>query len=278
MRCSVRHALLLAAIAALSPLAPASPARAGAWTQPKGSVYARLEAAGLVTDRVFNAAGEEIDYISALSPGEYRERQVRGYLEYGIAPRFTLVAATAFQDLEVREIGVVWKTWGLSDIRIGGRWGLPTTDVVTALAGEVKIPSGYDPDDFPSLGSGDPDLTISALVGRSFGTAYATADIGYTIRTGPLSDEVPWNAELGWHPTWRLGLRATLRGRASMADELSGGSLDPVKNDSESLKLAGAVSVAISRQWDVEAGLTNVLSGKQTLAGTEGALALVWHR
>jgi len=253
-------------------------ARAGAWTQPKGGFYAKLEAAGLTTDRVFNAAGDEIDYISALSPGEYRERQIRGYVEYGITPSVTLIGSTALENLEVHELGVIWKTWGLSDLRLGTRWGLPTRDVVTALAAEVKIPSGYDPDDFPSLGSGDPDVTVSGHVGRSFGSVYTTLDIGYTIRTGPLSDEVPWNAELGWRPWRKLGLRAGLHGRGSMADELEGGSLDPVQNDSESLKLGGVVGYAVTDHFELEAGATEALSGKQTLAGTEAAFTLVWHR
>ena len=68
--------------------------------------------------------------------------------------------ATSFQSLEVQEESVVWKTWGLSDLRFGVRWGLSTKDVVSALGAEIKIPSGYDPNDFPALGSGDPDVAI----------------------------------------------------------------------------------------------------------------------
>ncbi len=254
------------------------PARAGAWTQPRGGYYLKLEAAGLSTDQAFDAAGNQVDYISALSPGTYQERLMRAYAEYGLAPRLTLVGATAYQWLEVREEGAVWQTWGLSDIRIGARYGLPTTDVVTALAAELKIPSGYDGDDFPALGSGDPDLSLSFLIGRSFGRIYLTGDAGYNLRSGALENEWMWSAEAGFRATTRVSLRASLRGRSAKGADESGNNLDPTQVNSRSLKAAGTLVFSATRQFDIEAAATGALSGQQALAGTEASLALVWHR
>lgn len=253
-------------------------AQAGAWTLPVGGYYLTISAAALSTDQVFDADGERVDYISALSPGTYQERQLRAYAEYGLAPRVTLVASTSFQWLEVREEGVIWKTWGLSDIRIGTRYGLPTGDLVSALAVEVKIPSGYDDMDFPSLGNGDPEMSLGLQAGRSFGRIYLVADAGYNLRAGALDNEITWSLEAGWQAANRLGLRTNLRSRS--VPGTSGGDplLDPTRVDSQSLKLGGALTWSATKQLGIEASTTHTLSGRQTLAGTEAAFALVWHR
>lgn len=253
------------------------PARAGAWTEPRGGYYLKLEAAGIRIDQVFDAAGNQVDYISALSPGTYQERQVRVYAEYGLAPRLTLVGATAYQNLEVREEGAVWNTWGLSDIRIGARYGLTTGNLVSALAVDLKIPSGYDPADFPALGSGDPDLGLTFLAGHSFGRTYLNGDAGYNLRSGNLENEWLWSAEAGWTATTWAGLRTSLRGRSAMGADASSNSLDPTQVNSRSLKWSGTLILSASRRFDIEASATSTLSGRKTLAGTEASLALVWH-
>ncbi|MDZ4803404.1 MAG: hypothetical protein SGI90_00910 [Candidatus Eisenbacteria bacterium] len=258
-------------------LAP-GPALAGAWTQPRGHYYLKIEAAGLSTNQVFNADGHRVDYISALSPGTFKERQIRAYAEYGLAPRLTLVGATAYQSLEVREEGANWKTWGLSDIRIGARFGLPTRDIVSALALEVKIPPGYEKRDFPSLGSGDPDASLNFLLGRSLGPVYLTGDVGYNLRGGPLENELMWSAEAGWSATTRIALRTGLRARSALTGNEGGNLLDPTQVNSQSLKLAGTLVVKASRRFDIEVSANHTLSGQQTLAGTEAGLALAWHQ
>jgi len=253
-------------------------ALAGAWTEPPGGYYLKLEAAGLSTDQVFDAAGNLVDYISALSPGTYQERQLRLYAEYGLATRLTLVGATAYQRLEVREEGAVWNTWGLSDIRIGARYGLTTGNVVSALAIDLKIPSGYDAADFPALGSGDPDLGLTFLAGHSFGRIYVNGEAGYNLRSGPLENEWLWSAEAGWTATTWAGLRTSLRSRSAAGADATGNSLDPTQVNGRSLKWAGTLILSASSRFDIEASATSTLSGRKTLAGTEASLGMVWHR
>src|SRR5262245_57810136 len=76
---------------------------AGAWTQPPGHFYTRIEAASFVTDRQYDSRGNQIFYAADLEGvrlATYRNRQVRAYAEYGLLPRVTTVASLAYQRLE----------------------------------------------------------------------------------------------------------------------------------------------------------------------------------
>src|SRR5688500_2196466 len=95
--------LLLAGLLALSVLPSPREARAGAWTQPPGHFYAKLEGASFVTDRAFDPDGEEAPYaVDSLRTrtATYRNRQVRGYFEYGFLPRLTGTVSLAYHRLE----------------------------------------------------------------------------------------------------------------------------------------------------------------------------------
>lgn len=256
----------------------AAPARAGAWTQPAGGFYQKFEMATTRTDREYDDSGQRTGFSSGLTPAEYRRAEVRWYGEYGLASAWTLVGSLAWQSGEVEELAARFRTRGISDARLGVRRALGHGPWVTAVGLEFKVPTGYEPADFPALGTGDPDAGVSLQAGRGFGRAYVNGEVGYRVRGGAPRDEIPFSAEIGWAPAGRLQLRGTVRGRMSLAGTFATGTIDPASADSRELDLQGVVAVRLARRWEVESGLVTSLAGRRSLARSEYSLGLAWHR
>jgi hypothetical protein len=260
---------------------PAGPARAGAWTQPARSYYAKIETALGRADTEFDSRAREVPYaVDSLKtrPADYRNLQVRGYLEYGIADRLTGVVSLSYQRIEAEEKAARHRTFGFSDLRVGTRYALSRTGVVTALAVEAKIPTGYRQNAFPALGSHAADLAISYQAGGSFPGGYATAEAGLNLRSGHLANEIPFSLEVGLHPVPRTQIRGVLRGRRSLGTIEAAAGTDLARVDSRVLDLAAALVYAVRKDADIEAGWTRTLEGRNTLIGTEISLGLAVHR
>jgi hypothetical protein len=273
--------LLLAGLLALPISLTPREVRAGAWTQPPGHFYAKLEGASIVTDRAFDPDGEEAPYaVDSLRTrtATYRNRQVRGYLEYGFLPRLTGTVSLAYHRLEAEERAARYRNSGFSDLRLGARLGVSERDPVMAVAAEVKVPSGYDAELFPGLGSGDVDACLLLQAGQSFPGGYVTAEAGFTLRSGDLDNELPFSFEIGANPIRRVGLRAVLRGRRSLGSIEASRGRDLNQVDARNLDAAGTVVVGLTDRLDLEAGLSRTISGRNALAGTEFSLGLAAHR
>jgi hypothetical protein len=257
---------------------------AGAWTQPRGGYYTKVEVAGLSTDEQFDAEGNRVEYAAdaaRIRTAVYSNRQVRAYGEYGFTPWLTGVASMAYQRLEVEEKAIRRRTNGLSDLRLGGRVRLSRTLPVAAAAFEVKIPTGYDKSDFPSLGSNTVDLSLLLQAGTSFKVGYLTAEAGYSFRMGCLANEIPFSAELGVNPLPRTQLRAVLRGRRAVDPETTGTcsvEFDPLLADARAYEVRGVVVYSFVKEIDAEASISNAFAGRSSLAGTEVSIGLAWHR
>ncbi len=256
-------------------------ARAGAWTQPPGGFYAKVEGAARSTRERFDASGDRVNMVSGLSPARYDTKQLRGYAELGLIPNLTGVASLAWQRLRVEEEAVFHQTEGFSDLRLGARLGLlRENNLVSAAMVEVKIPTGYDETEFPSLGDAKADVSVSLQVGTSFGRGYAGAEVGYNFRGGSLANEIPFSVELGYRVVPRGQVRGALRGRRAVRamDEIPDPTFDPAQVDARNLDAAGTIAFAVTPEWDLETGITHTLSGRNTLTGTEFSLGLAWHR
>jgi hypothetical protein len=273
-----RGGALLAVLTCLLLSAAPRAACAGAWTRAPGGFYVRAEVAGRSTDEEFDAAGRRQPYVSGLSPGEYRGRALRLYGEYGLAPGWTVTGSTAWQSLEVEERAAVWTTRGLSDVRLGLRRRLAASDWVSAVALEIKIPTGYDTDDFPGLGSGDADAALALQLGRSFGRAWGTGEAGVNVRGGALAEELFGSIEGGMTAAGPLDLRAGLRYRRALTGNRAQGSFDPSRVDARSLDLSTTASWRVTPRLALEVGATRTLSGRRTLTGTEWSAALAVQR
>jgi len=256
-------------------------AGAGAWTQPAGGFYAKIEGAVTNTDREFDRNGENVHYaVDSLRvrPASYDNRQIRGYLEYGLARRLTSVLSLSWQTIEVEQIAARQKTYGFSDLRVGLRYGLSESELVSAVAVEAKIPTGYDEASFPALGSHTLDIAFMVQAGRSFPGGYATAETGINFRSGELANELPWSFELGLRPFSRAQVRGIVRGRRAFGSLEEKEEKDLARVNARSLDVAGAVVYSVTPRCDVEASLARTVTGKNSLRGTEVALGLAVHR
>lgn len=269
-----------------------APTSGGTWTQPPGHLYLKLSYATLESSTRLDDSGSPTGLEASNQPArgtEYRVREIRVYGEYGVAPRLTLYGSSAYKRTRLLEPllivssrvfpAVTHETNGLGDIHLGVRVRVLDGGAPMSVAGEVKIPSGYTVAANPSLGNGEADVTLRGLVGASAGWIYYTADAGWTHRGGRFSDEAGASFELGGRVDNYYSWRGVLRGVRSLGGSLAplGDALfDPAITSPRSLTLDFAVGAEFLTGIDLEASISHVLSGRNTLAGNTLEAGLVW--
>lgn len=289
--CSIDRRRLAAAAAVLLISLPAS-ARAGAWTQPTGHVYARASYAYLDSRVRFDEDGKRIGLEAPGQPvrgTEYFLREVRLYGEYGAGSRVTLYGSTAYMRARLRvPQGLVFgrvlppeshQTSGFGDLRASARLRLLDGRIPVSVAGEVKIPTGYSPTANPALGNGERDVTARVLAGSSIGQIYVTADAAWTHRGGAFLDEIGGSFEVGERLLDYYTIRAVIRGvrPAGTPRSASGDALfDPATSSPRSSTLDLAVGAEVLAGITLEAALSQVLTGENTLAGSSFEAGVVW--
>src|SRR5439155_12602483 len=123
-----KSVLRFASFSLASAILAAPPAHAGAWTQPPGSLYARLTYAGINSQTRFDADGEcrslEPRFAFAARDGatEYRAREARVYAEYGLVERFTTYGSLTYKSVVMEEPVVKSTNSGFGDLMLGGRY------------------------------------------------------------------------------------------------------------------------------------------------------------
>jgi hypothetical protein len=289
----VIHLRAVVAILAASFVFPMA-AFAGAWTQPRGDSYLRVTYAWWSTRTRFNADGKKAALEGPGRPErgtEYRDRELRVYGEYGIVDRLTAYGSLAYKRVQLFEpTAIVFggvlpeathTTSGIGDVILGGRFRILDGRVPVSVAAEVKAPSGYSPSASPSLGNGMVDAAVRGLVGTSAGWIYATADAGWSHRGGSYQDEFLFSAEIGGqllsrHYFWR----GVLRGRRSLGAMESSdlAVFDPSLASPRALELGLVVGEELVSGVHIEAGLSHILSGRNSLAGNALEVGVTWSR
>ncbi|TMQ63589.1 MAG: hypothetical protein E6K77_04945 [Candidatus Eisenbacteria bacterium] len=272
-------ALILAALAA------PTCAHAGAWTQDPGSLYARLTYAGITSGTRFDAVGERVGLEPRFTFGapdgatEYRGREARVYVEYGLIERFTTYGSVTWKRVVTDEPVVKSTNSGFGDLILGGRYRVLRGRVPLSLASELKIPTGYSRESTPSLGAGDLAHTLRGLVGASWGWLYTTADAGWTRRTKGYPNEYVYSAEVGGTLPFSLSWRSVVRGVRSTAQKgmpIGGALFDPERASSRLLTLDGVLGIPIFPGLHLESGVSHVLDGRNALAGNTLEVGFAW--
>lgn len=222
-----------------------SVASAQAWTRDAGSGYVNLSVSVLSGDELFGADGESREIAST-----YRQTTVGLYAELGVIDRWltATVNAELFRDNRLDDQGA---TRGVGDLRLGLWTGLVTTPFRLTAGLQVGLPTG---DDVPGgtdgvdpnadlianslpTGDGEVDFEPQVILGHSFGGGdsgwplqhFATARVGYWLRTKGFNDAFTYQAELGTKVPAafldRFWLTVRLRGVESLAsaEEVSSG-------------------------------------------------------
>ena len=286
---SALRSISLGCLAASSALAFATlavpPVHAGAWTQGPGHLYGRLTYAGITSRTRFDAGGARVGleprFTFAAPDGatEYRGREARVYVEYGLVERFTTYGSVTLKRVVMDEPVVKSTNSGFGDLIVGGRYRVLRGRVPLSLASELKIPAGYARGSTPSLGAGDLANTVRGLVGASWGWLYTTADAGWTHRTKGYPNEYVYSAEVGgtlpFSLTWRSvvrGVRSTEKGSTSTGGPL----FDPERASSRYLTLDGVLGIPIFPGLLLESGVSHVLDGRNALAGNTLEIGFAW--
>ena len=201
-------ALLCAALLTLSP----QNADAGAWSQPRGHLYAKLSGISYSSDEIFDAMGKRA--AMGIDDDRFDAEQTFLYLEYGLLDRLTLVAKTSAGRLVAENDLVEMTTRGIGDADLGIKYQLVDKPLVLAPSLSLKLPTGYHKEYDPALGPGEIDLELRLLAARSLypWPLYLGAETGYRLRGGLFSNQIPYFLELGASPHQRLFIKGYIDG------------------------------------------------------------------
>ena len=194
-------------------------AGAGAWSQARGSYYAKLSGIFYRSDEVFNDMGDRA--AMGMDDESFAGDQSFLYLEYGLLEQLTLIGQTSAGKLMAENRLLRKKTRGVGDVDIGVKYQLVNRPLVLSPQIKVKIPTGYHAEYDPALGTGKADLEFRLLAARSLypWPLYLGAEAGYRFRGGAFSNQVPYFLEVGATPHERFFVKGYVEGAETLSDE-----------------------------------------------------------
>ncbi len=217
------------AVALVSPTS----VEAGAWSQAPGGYYAKVSGLIYNSEEVFNDMGKRAPM--GMNGEAFSAAQSFLYVEYGLRQRLTLVATANAGRLVSEDQFVERASKGVGDIELGLKYQWLDAPVVLAPQISLKIPTGYDADYDPALGTGKFDVELRLLLARSLHPwpLYVGAEIGYRQRGGIYSNQLPYVVEIGATPHARL-----------FAKIFSSGINTRTKKDQENIGIVGLAQVS----------------------------------
>lgn len=264
-----RRLTLAATPLALGLLACPSPAEAGGWTQPLGSLYAKVEVSHQSTTRIFDGGGRSDPYSIGGGPGRYSSTATRAYLEYGLSPLVTVLGSLDWKQARISETAARFTTRGFGDVTCGLRFGWRQNGAAPlALQVELSFPTHYDATDLPALGAGRTDGRLAFQAGHAFRRGYLAADLGYRLRTRGAEDQIVYSGEVGVTGLHRISTRLAVRGHAPVQSKGSGLE-DPAVAERGVVSGAATLGVALTAGLTAEIGATQAFWGRNTLRGPE---------
>ena len=269
---------MLVAILALVGAVPEL-ARAGAWACPKGRSFAKLSTIHYRSDEVFGGTGDR-EPISIYG-SEFRANQGFIYFEYGLLERLTLVTqlngASLKSESNIRHNVLRLTTNGVGDVVLGAKYQLVSKPIVLSPFVSVKIPTSYDDDLNPALGTGDADGEFRLLAARSFFPLplYIGAEAGFRVRGGPFSNQISYGGEVGATPLSRLSVKAFLEDGRTLSgnDRLAEPGLVQV-SEGDFTKLGLIAGILVSGPLWLEVSLESVVAGENVSAGHSWGLGV----
>ena len=249
------------------------------WPRGKGKGYVQFSLGRADASRGYDARRNLGPLGSLENPESYGETAVYAYGEYGLTNKLTLIASTFFKDTVGENLNGAFTNAGLSDLTVQLRYSLPQLGplVISPQVG-LSIPTGYDPDDSPPLGSGEFDVLAQATVGVSFWPipAYLGSGFGIKLRGGDIQDEVIAYLESGYFITKNV----LVRGRADLTESTTNTTtgfsmLDQVPEQGY-VTMGPGLSVVLSPKWQLHADLRWTVTGRTTARLFSGILGLAY--
>jgi hypothetical protein len=279
----------------------------GAWVQKKGGYFFKLSGTYFFAENEFNHEGEKLKILEerlVFDDVYFRDINFHMYMEYGLTDDFTLIGKLPFKSYtSKRTVSTVYQTSdelattsGFADLEISGKYAIFRSPVVFAVESGVKIPLGYSetPDnDGPRLGTGAVDIDGYLWVGGSLHPlpVYLTGSIGYRHRTGKLNDEIILQTEAGYTlgnfliKSYFKYVKNTstppdLYGQPITTPLPGGGGVLPeiIVGDQDIATIFPSIIYTLNEQIALQAEVSTVLAGKNTLSGTAYSIGLIYYR
>ena len=252
---------------------------AGAWAQPKGQYYTKISSSIYRSDELFNAVGDRQPI--SIYGSDFKANQGFLYVEYGVLDRLTLIGqlsgAALEQESKIRHNLLRLSTSGVGDLVLGAKYQLVGAPIVFSPSLKVKIPTSYDDDLTPALGTGSSDVELGAMAARSLYPLplYVGVEAGYRVRGGPFSNQISAGAELGSRPLSRLFIKATLENSRTLNGNvgLSDSGIVQV-SDGGFTKLGLITGLRIGRLLWLELSFDSVVAGEEVSAGHSWGVGL----
>lgn len=291
-------------------------ADAGPWTQKKDGFYIKWAPAFFFTRTEFDHNGDRVAIFrerEGFDNASFQELSLTLYAEYGFTDRLTLIG-----NLPYRHLTSAWdrfiefdpgdgtivranvpaepKVFGFSDLTLSARCLIFPDPIVVSIQTGFKIPLGYREqprNDGAPLGTGNADFEAHLLIGRSLAPypVYVSSGIGFRIRTGPLHNEVIYNAEAGYRLNrflFRLGVDGIrnvrkppdLAGNIVVTPLPGGGGVAPsvIVGDQHITKINPSIGLEFQPGRTVQLEAFHTIAGRNTTSGTVLALGLVFER
>ena len=268
----------VALMAAILSLLIARPVTAAAWAQPAGHTYAKISGIFYNADEIYNDMGRRSQM--GIDDDEFDGRQMFLYVEYGLRERLTLVTQVNAGVLTDEDNFVRMETTGIGDLDLGLKYQLVDNPFVLSPMLSIKIPTGYNEDYNPALGTGKFDVSGQLLVSRSLYPLplYAGVQFGYRLRGGAFSNQWSWLTEVGATPHARVFAKvfaAQTSTLVSSNDEdigVVGGSTQVSEGDFTNLGVNLAVEI-VSGLW-LDGLLEKTVDGENIGAGMSWGIGL----
>jgi protein XagA len=276
MRSARIFVVLASAISVLAACVPPA-GKAGAWTQSRGKFYERVAMNRYAAEREFDSGGNRVRFATK---GRFTDMNLSDYFEYGASGHLTLITSLSYKYLRDKDSARIAKSWGIGDIDLAARFKIAEgRGRVFSAQGLVKIPEGYDANDYLPLGNGQYDGEARLLFGQSLWPlfpGYCNFEIGHRWRAKNPSDEVRYLAELGTDIRSGFYFRSKLDGIASRRN---GRGLDmngnPTVRDNFDLgKLDMTLGRRLGSRGSIEIGFMPEIYGRTTASGSTISIAL----
>lgn len=233
----------------------------------------------IISTTIKNNADRGFDDRWALSQStEFSKVESGFYWEHGLTDKWTLVATTAWQDVDFLSRTGPKQVKGFGTSSIGARYQVyKKGPAVLALQGRYILAGKGEIIPDADLGRGGNGLELRALAGRSFKAfnrdGFLDGQAAWTYRGGNSPDSL--NADL------TAGLSVSKKRQVLLQAFYSATGEQLIGNDrilpNESLKLQGSIVITRSKKTSVQAGYFRTISGRN-IVRESGAIASIWRR
>ncbi|MFK8056168.1 MAG: hypothetical protein AB8F78_08640 [Saprospiraceae bacterium] len=249
------------------------------WLKPKGEGYAQLSAVVFSSDNYYNLNGDQ------LTTTKYQSYGITGYAEYGLSDKFNLLFNGPL--LRQQAFSTSEATYGVGDVRIGGKYALHANDWPISIAVEAELPlspetqfARNDVQNIPGFidqinlpaSDGEFNVWTTLAASRSLSEkSFVSAFGAFNLRTEGLSHQFLTAVEVGYKFFDKLYVMGKLSAQRSIGEPTAG--LSFVRGESVAYTAAGlTLFYEINEHFNLVASGTTysdlIFSRKNIYSGT----------